>query len=81
MSMPGLSGTEAFPLLTDALPDAKIIICSGFGINEACQSLRDLGAVEVVSKPFHTREQCVAEWMGAQHASPAVDGAGLVYNR
>jgi DNA-binding NarL/FixJ family response regulator len=36
----------------EARPDIKVIICSGYEIDAAAQSLLDAGASAFVSKPF-----------------------------
>ena len=52
MRMPVLSGPEAFPLLLDARPDTKIILCSGYALDSESQGMLDAGAVAYIKKPF-----------------------------
>jgi len=55
MSMPIMDGETAFPLMRQARPDMKIIICSGYEVDGAAQSLLEAGAVSFVRKPFEAR--------------------------
>ena len=52
IGMPVFGGTEAFPILKDARPDMKIIICSGYELNSETQALLDAGADGFMQKPF-----------------------------
>ena len=52
MVMPVMNDPEAFPLLRLEQPDAKIILCSGFGLNPATQQLIEQGAHGFLQKPF-----------------------------
>ncbi len=56
MRMPVLSGPEAFPMLREARPDAKIILCSGYAIDSESQALLDAGAVAYIKKPFRLKK-------------------------
>ncbi len=50
--MPVLGGKETFPLLKKERPHIKIIICSGYNLNEDVQMLLDTGANSFIQKPF-----------------------------
>jgi DNA-binding NarL/FixJ family response regulator len=54
--MPEMGGDELFPLLREARPEMRILLCTGHQRNETVQSLLDAGAVGLVPKPFDTRE-------------------------
>jgi len=55
MGMPRMGGKEAYPLLMEARPDMKVVICSGYELDDASQSLLDSGASAFVQKPFQAR--------------------------
>ncbi len=52
MGMPVMGGAQAFPLLKEARPDLKVLICSGYELDRAAQELLDAGASAFVQKPF-----------------------------
>jgi len=52
IGMPVFGGAEAFPILKDARPDMKIIICSGYELDGETQEILDGGADAFVQKPF-----------------------------
>lgn len=52
MAMPVMGGVEAFPHLRRACPGIKVIICSGYPLDDAAQSLIDSGANVFLQKPF-----------------------------
>lgn len=52
MKMPMLSGPEAFPFLSEARPNAKTIICTGYNMTPEIQALLDSGAASYMKKPF-----------------------------
>ena len=52
IGMPVLGGTEVFPLIKKYKPDLKIIICSGYELNDETQKLLDAGANAFLQKPF-----------------------------
>lgn len=58
MGMPIMGGAEAFPLLAQARPSMKIIICSGYELAGASQTLLDSGASAFVQKPFLPQDLC-----------------------
>ena len=55
MGMPVLGGAETFPLLKEIRPEMKVIICSGYDLDDAAQALLDAGASAFVQKPFRAR--------------------------
>ena len=58
MAMPVMGGAEAFPLLQAARPALKVILCSGYDLDESAQRLIDAGASAFVQKPFGPVELC-----------------------
>ena len=52
MVMPGMSGAKVFEALRSLKPDIKIIVYSGYFINDEIQSLLDRGGCEFIQKPF-----------------------------
>jgi DNA-binding NtrC family response regulator len=52
MGMPIMSGAAAYPLLKQARPDMKIILCSGYELDETAQSVLAAGASAFIQKPF-----------------------------
>jgi two-component system, cell cycle sensor histidine kinase and response regulator CckA len=56
MCMPVMGGPEAFPILQELRPSAKVLICSGYAIDEDSQSMLDAGAAGYVKKPFKLQE-------------------------
>jgi PAS domain S-box-containing protein len=50
--MPVMDGKSTFYHLIQIDPDVKVIISTGFEENEAVQTLLDLGAVDVLLKPY-----------------------------
>lgn len=53
MSMPIMGGAEAYPLLKKERPDLKIIICSGYELDENMKKTLNEGADAFIQKPFH----------------------------
>ena len=52
MIMPRLGGRECFLALKKIDPGVKAILCSGYGMNEAAQSIVDEGMCGFVQKPY-----------------------------
>lgn len=53
MSMPVMGGAEAYPLLKQERPDLKVIICSGYELDENMKITLNEGADAFIQKPFH----------------------------
>ena len=53
MAMPVMGGEEAYPLLKSARPDLKVIICSGYELDEKMKKTLKNGADAFIQKPFH----------------------------
>jgi PAS domain S-box-containing protein len=52
MIMPVMNGSEAFPILKQSRPEMKVMLCSGYDLDTAAQSLLNAGAIEFIQKPF-----------------------------
>lgn len=52
MAMPVMDGAKAFALLKQARPDCKVIISSGYDLNDKVRSLLVAGADAFLQKPF-----------------------------
>lgn len=52
MGMPEMSGLETWPFLVEARPEIRVILCSGYEMDDAAQALLDAGASAFISKPF-----------------------------
>ncbi|MDP6634727.1 MAG: ABC transporter substrate binding protein [Phycisphaerae bacterium] len=64
MTMPGLSGTEAFDRIREIRSDAKVILCSGYNQADAASCFVDQGLAGFLHKPFRVNE-LVARIMSA----------------
>ena len=60
--MPVMDGKSTFYHLIQIDPDAKVIISTGFEENETVQALLDLGAVDILLKPYSLEQ--LSELMG-----------------
>lgn len=56
LALPDMSGQELFPLLKEKRSDLKIIVCSGYSIDGASESLLSNGAQGFLQKPFRLSE-------------------------
>lgn len=56
LAMPVMGGAEAFPLLKKARPRMKVIVCSGYELDETSQTLLDAGASAFLHKPFRPEQ-------------------------
>jgi two-component system, cell cycle sensor histidine kinase and response regulator CckA len=52
LSMPGMSGPDAFKAIRSASPGARILISSGYGVNGSVQELFGSGATGFIQKPY-----------------------------
>ncbi|MCD6533953.1 MAG: response regulator [Deltaproteobacteria bacterium] len=50
--LPDINGSLLYPLLMEARPDLKVIVCSGYSIDGPAQDILDAGAQEFIQKPF-----------------------------
>ena len=52
MIMPGMGGSQAFLALREINPEAKIILCSGYGLNSEAKAIMAKGCDDFIQKPF-----------------------------
>lgn len=52
MIMPGLSGSETFDRIREMNPEARVILSSGYSLNEQARSIMEKGCRGFVHKPF-----------------------------
>jgi len=52
MIMPGMSGGELYSQLKELKPDIKVLVCSGYSMNQSIQSFLDQGCQGFLQKPF-----------------------------
>lgn len=52
LAMPGKDGVETLRELAQLRPDLPVILCSGFGAQEASQRFAGLGVAGFLQKPF-----------------------------
>ena len=50
--LPDMGGTEVYPLIMEARPDMKVIVCSGYTLDGPAQEILDAGAQDFIQKPF-----------------------------
>jgi len=51
INLPDMRGEKVYPLIKEARPNLKVIICSGYSIGEA-QKILDAGAQSFIRKPY-----------------------------
>ena len=52
VKLPDMDGGRVYPLIMEARPDMKVIVCSGYGIHGPVQDILDAGAEGFIQKPF-----------------------------
>jgi len=52
IKLPDMSGNQIYPLIMEARPDLKVIVCSGYSIDGPAQEILDAGAQAFIQKPF-----------------------------
>jgi CheY-like chemotaxis protein len=52
LSMPGMSGSDAFMAIRSASPEARVLISSGYNANGSVQNLLGCGATGFIQKPY-----------------------------
>ena len=53
IKLPDMTGDKVYPLIMEARPDLKVVVCSGYTIEGPPQDILDAGAEGFVQKPFH----------------------------
>ena len=56
IGLPDIGGKEVFPIIKEARPDLKVIVCSGYSVEGPAQDLLDAGAEALIKKPFGFKE-------------------------
>ncbi len=52
IKLPDMDGGRVYPLIMEARPDMKVIVCSGYSIHGPAQDILDAGAEAFMQKPF-----------------------------
>ncbi len=52
IKLPDIDGGSLYPLIMEARPDLKTIVCSGYSIDGPAQAILDAGAEGFIQKPF-----------------------------
>ncbi len=52
IKLPDMEGGRVYPLIMEARPDLKVIVCSGYSIHGPAQDILDAGAEGFIQKPF-----------------------------
>ena len=50
--LPDMGGKDVFPLIMEARPNLKVIVCSGYAVEGPAQEILDAGAQDFIQKPF-----------------------------
>ena len=50
--LPDIGGENLYSLIMEALPNLKVIVCSGYAIDGPAQKILDAGAQDFIQKPF-----------------------------
>ena len=60
MGMPAMDGAETYPVLREARPGMKVILCSGLEPDEASRAVLEAGVFAFLRKPFTADELTLA---------------------
>ena len=52
IKLPDMDGGRIYPLIVEARPDLKVLVCSGYSIDGPAQAILDAGAEGFIQKPF-----------------------------
>jgi two-component system cell cycle sensor histidine kinase/response regulator CckA len=52
IKLPDMTGNQVYPLIRDARPEMKVLVCSGYSIDGPAHEILDAGAQGFVQKPF-----------------------------
>ena len=55
IKLPDIRGDKVYPLIMEARPNLKVIVCSGYSIDTA-RGILDAGAQDFIQKPFSVKE-------------------------
>ena len=54
--LPDMSGREVYPIIMEARPNLKVIVCSGYSIDSPAREILSAGAQDFIQKPFSITE-------------------------
>ena len=75
MVMPGLSGRDTYLALRAVTPDVRVLLMSGYTMNEEVEAILELGVRSFLSKPY-SMEALARELEVLTHLAPAADEPG-----
>ncbi len=52
IKLPDMTGNQLYPLIMEARPDMKVLVCSGYSLDGPAQEILNAGAEGFVQKPF-----------------------------
>jgi CheY-like chemotaxis protein len=52
IKLPDMDGDRVYPLIMDARPDLKVIVCSGYSMHSPAKDIIEAGAQGFIQKPF-----------------------------
>ena len=52
MKLPDMEGGKVYPLIMEARPNLKVIVCSGYSIDGPAEDILNAGAQDFIQKPF-----------------------------
>ena len=73
--MPGMSGGDTYDRIKEVNPNVKVLLSSGYGIDDQAVEILDRGADSFIQKPFSLEDlsQKIKEIMGGESAPAAPD--------
>lgn len=51
-----MSGEKVYPLIMEARPELRVLVCSGYAIDDPAQGILNAGAQGFIQKPFSVKE-------------------------
>ncbi len=67
--LPGMGGVETLEKLKQILPDAVVVMMSGYSVEEEIRRALEMGAQEFISKPFEDLDQIMTIEQVARYLS------------
>jgi len=66
--LPDMEGGQVYPVIMQARPNLKVIVCSGYILDRPGQQILDAGAQDFIQKPFslETLSKKLNEVLGGQ---------------
>jgi signal transduction histidine kinase/CheY-like chemotaxis protein len=73
MVMPKMAGRECLQKLREINPQVRVVLSTGFGLNDAAQRILDEGAIGFAQKPYRAAElsRAVAAALGTEYRGPS----------